>query len=361
MSSPKRPSTDVLDDLKARRLRAANNRATNSVAHRFLVLEGLETLMREHPIPVAPRAYKGKKTSKTDRIVNLMLSDLHYGSDLLADECESDYGPIEESRRTAAVCLAAVEWKTQYRDSSVLYIHLAGDIIEGKLHDPQSAAPETVQFYRALWNLKQALEFLAGHYKAVKVFAVPGNHGRNRNRHPQRAVSQKWDSKEGEIYGALKLILASVPNISFEIPRTPFYRYRAFDQQGFITHGDTVINAGYPNKSISVESVRRQINEMNAKNHCHLFGVGHVHVASTVRLPSGPSLITNGCLIPSGEFGVSIGALHNVCCQQIWESVPGIILGHRMEILVDSRTDADKSLDSIIAPFPGIKDFCSGD
>ena len=318
-------------------------------------LSRLEVLMKASPMPPA-LPYKGKKAKTPGRILNLMLSDLHYGSDITRAETGVRYGPIEEARRTAAVITTTADWKRQYRKETVLYVHLLGDIVEGKLHDVESAAPMAEQFERAVWNLRQSLRFLASEFQQVTIFTSPGNHGRRKDRHHGRAVNQKWDSYENMIYVALKLGLSEVPNITFNIPRSPYYRYKAFDQKGFMTHGDTVLNVGYPNKAISVESIRRQINEINAKEHCHLFGAGHVHVASNVRLPSGPVLVTNGCLVPSGEFGQSIGIMDTVCCQQIWESVPGVIYGHRMDILIDNTVDKSRSFDSVVRPWKRPRD-----
>lgn len=345
------------EELKQKGVLALARKSANTVAENQNFLDHLEDLFAQHPIPGLSKIAAPKKQVRPQRILNLMLSDLHYGSDLRKSESGNVYGPTEEARRTAHIVKCAAEWKLQYRDETTLYLHLAGDIIEGKLHDPQFAAPQTEQFYRSVWNLSQAIQYLAHFFPQISIRCTPGNHGRRKERHNQRAVSQKWDSHENDIYGALKIALMPLKNVTVEIPLTPFYIYKCFDKQGFITHGDSVLNAGYPNRSINVESIRRQINEINTQNHCDFFAVGHVHTASTVRLPSGPSFMTNGCLVPSGDYGVSIGALHNTCSQQIWESVPGIILGHRMEIIVDGKVDKDASLDAIIKPFPGPETF----
>lgn len=323
------------------------------------LLTGLGNLFKEYPWP-SSSPYKGPKHKNPSRILNLMLSDLHYGSDIGLEETGTPYGVVEEARRTAHVVQSAAEWKRQYRKDTVLYVHLLGDIIEGKLHDPETAAPLAEQVHRAWWILGQAFRFLAGQFSHVTIFCTPGNHGRRKDRHGTRAVNQKWDSIENMIYGGLKLALSNVPNITVNVPMTPYYTYKAFDRMGFMTHGDTVLNTGFPSKSINVESLRRQINEINVKEKFDLFGAGHVHVASNVRLPSGSVVVTNGCLVPSGEYGQAIGMMQTACCQQIWESVPGIIYGHRMEILVDERIDAKAELDKIIKPYPGTSKLWNG-
>src|SRR5262249_13776289 len=152
----------------------------------------------------------------------------------------------------------------------------------------------------------------------------PGNHGRNTARHRERATNEKWDSIETLIYYAVKQAVASLPNGEVRIGRRPYYEVQAFDRRGFFTHGDTVLNPGYPGKTINVASVRKQINEINGKLPAHerfsLFAVGHVHVGSIVRLPNRTTFISNGCLIPPDAYALSIGIFDTQCGQWLWES-----------------------------------------
>ena len=337
---------DLRNNHRVRRGRTSANIA----ARNQLFAEELESIFKKHPFP-APKKYVAKKKAQGGpRILNLMLSDLHYGADLNEAETSHRFGPIEEARRTAAVVLQAAEYKRQYRENTELYVHLLGDIIQGKLHDPEDAAPLTEQTERAWWNLSQALAFLCQEFKKVTVFCSPGNHGRRKDRHPGRAVNQKWDSVEQIIYTGLQLGSRHIKNLEIKTFKTPYYTYEAFGLRGFMTHGDTVLMPGYPGKSINVGSIRHQVNEINLKEHCQLYGVGHVHTASNTRLPNKVVFLTNGCLLPSDEFAQSVGIFDTTCCQQIWESVPGHIFGDRRDAIVDEETDKDASLDKIIKP-----------
>jgi hypothetical protein len=347
------------EDIVLKKYDLNNRKVQDAILVNGFLTEQLDELFQKHPFP-KPIAYKGHKPKEAKRILNIMLSDLHFGSDLMRAECESQYGVVEEARRLAAVVRMAADYKRQYRKETVLYVHLIGDIIEGKLHDPEAAAPLTEQVFRAIWNLTQALRFLSSEFASVTVMCAPGNHGRRKDRHPGRAVNQKWDSVENMIYGSIKFALAAVPNITVQIPLTPFYRYKAFDKQGFMTHGDTVLNVGTPNKTINVKHLSDQINQMNAKNRCDLYGAGHVHISTSVGIQTGSRVLTNGALVPSGEFGQSIGALSSMCSQWVWESVPGYILGDRREVTLDELTDQDSSLDDVVRPYPGNELFGSG-
>lgn len=358
---------DVMSFLKERafeeheKFTNQKNRATTlAVAREQLFLEQFQEVaskVLKNKIVPSKYALSKHKTPKK-RIANLTLSDLHFGSNLDLREVPLPYGPSEEARRLAAVVLQTAEYKRFYREETTLFIHLLGDIIQGQLHDMRDGLPLAEQVAAAIHLLSQAISFLSQHYPAIVVRCTPGNHGRNTARHKNRATNQKWDSIETIIYYALKTAAAALPNVSFEIPYTPYYTYNAFNKRAFFTHGDTVLNPGYPGRSIDVAGVRKQINEINGKLAAHeqytLFMVGHVHIGSCTHLPNGAIFMTNGCLVPPDGYGVSIGCLDTACGQWIWESVEDHIIGDERFIAVGDYNDKDKSLEKIIKPFQSL-------
>lgn len=299
---------------------------------------------------------RNKKSTK--RILNLLLSDLHYGANLDKKEVGHRYGPVEEARRTAYVALSTANYKRRYRDDTELYIHLLGDIIQGQLHDLRDGSPLAEQVASAQNNLIQAIEFLAREFpRGVTVFCTTGNHGRNTARHHNRATNQKWDSIETLVYLGVRAAFRNNPRVKFVIPKTPYYTYSAFANRGLMTHGDTVIKPGFPGNTIDVKRVTHQINAINAamgkkiNEEYNLFGVGHVHTDSVVNLPGKTVFLSNGCLIPSDAYAISIGYFDVSCGQKLWESVPKYIFGDNRFISVDFDTDADSSLDQIVSPY----------
>lgn len=298
--------------------------------------------------PYVPR----RRRAIVSRTVNLLLSDLHFGANLDGREVPFAYGATEEARRLAAVVAQTAEYKRQHRDETVLNVHLAGDIIQGTLHDARDGVPLAQQSATAIYLLTQALAYLASQYRQVNVRATPGNHGRFTSRHKERAVHQKWDALETVIYFAVKNALAGVKNLSFEMGYRPFYTYDSYGQAGMVTHGDTVIKPGFPGSNIAVSDLRKQVNEYNASQvPIGLVAVGHVHTASVIHLPNRCVLVTNGALVPPDSHGVSIGIHESTCGQQLWEAVPGYILGDHRFLVVDEYTDRDKGLEKIIKPF----------
>lgn len=303
------------------------------------------------------KPYVSKTKEPSSRVLNVLLSDLHFHSMLDSREVPLQYGPTEEARRLAAVMIQTAEYKPQYRDHTELNVHLLGDIIQNQLHDPRDGAPLADQACAAINLLTQAITFLRSQFKKVTVRCNTGNHGRNTARHHDRGTNEKFDSIETIIYYGIKNGLAHLPNVTVEIPRTPYYTYSAFNQSAFMTHGDTVLQPGYPGKNIDVGSIRRQINEINAKlsteDKYTLFAVGHVHIGSITHLPNGAIFMSNGALVPTDAYGISMGNFDTACGQWIWESVEDYIVGDHRFAIVDEYTDKDSSLESVIKPFSG--------
>lgn len=304
-------------------------------------------------LDLLPRHVKAKykSTSKRlERYVNILLSDLHFGADLDPNEVPYKYGRDEERRSLAYVAKEVLDYKPHYRNETGCIIHLAGDIIQGRLHDAAAGAPVADQMARAIYLLTHFIDLMSSNFKEVQVYCTPGNHGRNKSRHPERAVDQKWDSLETVIYKAVEIACKSRANVKFSIPKTPFYEYELFDMRGFVTHGDTVLNPGYPGRAINVGNLEKQILGMqNARGIYDLVAVGHVHVPTVTWLPS-TVLLTNGCLIPPDSYATSIGLHANVRVQQLWETVPGFMFGDHRMIKLTEAVHENSSLDSLIPP-----------
>ena len=309
-----------------------------------------ENTFKEKIKPFTPKK-KSKKTIK--RVLNLILSDHHYGSDLHSEETGNDtFTVVEESRRLAHVIKETIEYKPQYRDQTKLVVHLIGDMIENKMHDTQDAAPMAEQVCRAIHILTQALAQLAEAFPEVEVQCATGNHGRSMTRHPKRATTGKWDSYETIIYYSMKTSLSLYTNMEFHIPKTPYNIVQVLNHKFFVTHGDNVLNPGNPGKSINVKGLKDQINDINASlkdnDEYKVFLMGHVHTASVTMLNNGATVITNGPICPGNGFTTSIGIMESNCSQTLFESVEGHAVGDIRFIKVGPEQDTDASLDKII-------------
>lgn len=293
-----------------------------------------------------------------ERELNVLWSDLHFRSLLDAREVPLQYGPREERRRFGAVVAQVADWKPQYREQTKLNIHLLGDVIQNMLHDERDGAPMAEQSTAAIWYIVHGVEYLSQKFPEINVYCTPGNHGRDRSRHKNRAIHQKWDAIETYVYYACHMATLHLNNVKWHIPYRPYYTWDSFGSQGLGTHGDTVLEPGNPDKDIKTSRVRNQINEINASlpdsSEYKIFVTGHVHTASVTHLRNGAVLVTNGALVPPDPFSVSLAILENQCGQQMWESTPGHVFGDHRFIYVNRHTDKDKTLDALIKPFPGL-------
>lgn len=302
-------------------------------------------------------ATKSPARSKTiQRELNVLISDTHFGSDLDPRYVPHKYGTVEEARRLAQIVKKVCDVNRFARKETRLRVHLAGDIIQNQLHDPRDGDISAAQVARAIHLLTQAIATFASEFPEVLVDCATGNHGRNTGRHQERATYEKVDSLETMIYFAVKTATKHLPNVKFEITRKPYLSYQSFGRSCFGTHGDTVLNPGWPSQNINTKSLEVQINRINASRlpdlaEFKLFFVGHVHTGTMIHMGNGVTVITNGALIPSDQYSTSIGLFENQCGQWMWESTPEELISFSHFIRVGVGTDQDASLDRIIQPF----------
>jgi hypothetical protein len=351
-------SDTAISSLKTREKAAHNRKELKLASREKYFLDKFEYIAdRVFPNAIRPVGFakKAAPTKGITREVNVLLSDLHFGSDLDPRYVPLKYGKTEEARRLAHVVKQVCQYKTDHRKETRLRVHLAGDIIQGSLHDPRDGDTLSAQVARAIWLLNQAIAHFAANFLEVVVHCTTGNHDRLTSRHHDRATYEKSDSLATIIYYALKVAAQNAKNVTFDIGRGAYTTYESFGAKCFGTHGDTVLNPGYPGNSINAKALENQINRINATlpnaDEYKLFYVGHVHVGTIVHMGNGAVLITNGALIPSDQYSVSIGLFENNCGQWMWESVPGHVVGDSRFITVNGGTDKDSSLDTVIKPF----------
>lgn len=320
-----------------------------------LLKESLADAFKSIPAVKVKPYSSGRKTNPT-RQITVVLSDLHIGSDIKAEETGSlNFGRLEESRRLARIVKEVCSYKEHYRRDTTLNVLLLGDLIQNQLHDPRDGAPLAEQGGRAIHLLSQAIAQLSANFPQVRVYCNTGNHGRNTGRHHGRAVNQKWDSIETLICYGIEQSCSAMKNVEFHIPKTPYVVFDIFGKKVFATHGDSVLNVGYPGKAINTGRLETQVNRFNAslsdKDEYSVLIVGHVHTASITHLSNGAITITNGAMVPVDEYAVSIGLMETICGQYIFESVPGYPVGDCRLIQVSEADDKDASLDTIIKPW----------
>jgi hypothetical protein len=368
-SQEKRSRNQTLRKLLAEKANEQREADAGFVNSRTATIAGKDALFAEelkktlkgvfHKGWTKPQPYRGKKTSHVERLEHIIISDTHFQSLLDPEECPVEYGAIQESRRFAKVVTQVADYKRQYRAQTQLRVKLLGDLFQGQLHDQREGSPLTMQFAATLHYLLQGILFWAHEFRSVQVDCVPGNHGRLKTRHVDRAVQQKWDAIETMVYHSLKTAVAAsgATNVKINIGMRPYIIEEIFDKKAFWTHGDTVLKPGYPGKSIDVGGLYQQICRWNSARRINgpfsIFGVGHVHFGSITNMPGEVVMLTNGCLVPPDPFALSIGAPDVTCGQYMFESVRGHVCGDQRFIHVDDA-DGAKELNKVITPFKSL-------
>lgn len=344
-------------------LKKSENAKTNAARQALreaAYLHALNQVLKEAASAIPPAKVKPPKAKTNQRTVNLVLSDLHFGANLKAEETGHKYDNKAESRSLAEVVRQVAEFKTDHRRESHLNIHIIGDIIQGELHDPRDGVTMTEQIADGSHLLYQAIRYLAAVYPSVTVFWESGNHGRRKKRHDQRATFEKWDSHETTIGLHLQYLCktAGLTNVKFEIFKSPGYTWKSYGELGFATHGDTMVGIGNPGKSINVGNIEKgmtKISLAHSKRHgkpISMYLMGHLHLGVAMHPPFG-ALMVNGALIPPDNYANSIGILECRRGQYFWESTPGHILGDHRFVEIDEEIDANSSLDDIVSPYEG--------
>lgn len=297
-------------------------------------------------------AARGRPPEPAKRSVVLGLSDLHLGSNLWRAENTVAFGAVEEARRLEYVFHEACEYKTRYRDKSELVLILNGDLIEGNLqHDLRAGSPLTEQKV-VFWKYMSAgLGMVAARFPSVRVICQPGNHGRDKLRHPGRATSSKWDGHEWQMFWALREMAKRLPNVTFDIRMKPWTMVPMHGSNLLVTHGDT----DFPLKSPSTKSeanfshlaVANALKVYEEKFSAAFFG--HFHYAAAI--PGDPFVIYNGALVPPNGYARANGWVTRPCGQWVWESVPGFVVGDLRFISVGPAQDSDDTLGRVMVPF----------
>lgn len=303
---------------------------------------------------VVPTGYAAKAPSDKPRkrSVCLLLSDLHIGADLSGRENPQGFGPVEEARRLEYIMRQAIDYKPQYREDSELVVMLNGDLIEGLLlHDMRDGAPLTEQKIAFQTYLESMLGEFARAYPSVRVYCQPGNHGRDKLRHPGRATSAKWDGHETMMYYGLHRACRALPNVGFDIGFRAVTKINLHGSWFGLSHGDTEVKLGDPDTK-----AKENLAILDKINATHLYGVefsgwgfGHFHKPRYV--PARPRVLFNGPLIPPNGHARGAGYFGDSCGQWLWESVEGYPIGDVRFIEVGVEQDRDERLGTIVKPF----------
>lgn len=356
---------DYIRNLAEQERRFGNRRWSRSIA----IAEAHEQLSREAMMHVAETYFRDKvepvgyaRFSRPDtqprRTACVLLSDLHFGAELDSLDEPYSYTAVQEARRLEYVLRQFVDYKPQYRDHTEALVMINGDVIEGQLmHDFRSGAPLAEQ-KAIFWRyMKPFVTTVAEMFPSARIVMQPGNHGRDKVRHPGRATARKWDGHEWEMYWALREMCSGLKNVTWSVP---FRAVSVIDLYGStlgLSHADTEVKLGDPDTK--ARENRASLDKINASGvyrradgspvSFDAWAFGHYHKGRYQ--PGKPAIMWNGPLVPPNGHARGAGYLGDPCGQWIWESVEGFPIGDARFIQVGPSQDNDERLGTLIEPF----------
>lgn len=309
---------------------------------------------------IEPTGYAKIKVERSPkRSVCLLLSDLHFGSELDSLDEPVTYTATQEARRIEYVMRQLIDYKPQYRENSEAVILLNGDVIEGQLmHDFRSGAPLAEQKTIFLEYFAVFAAQVSAAFPSVRWVCQPGNHGRDKVRHPGRATARKWDGHEWELYYSLSKICSGFANTTWSIPLKPLSIVDLHGSTLGLTHADTEVKLGDPDTK--AKDNERILDRINARElyvdpitkepvDFDAWAFGHYHKPRYV--PSNPRIIWNGPLVPPNGYARGAGYFGEPCGQFLWEAVEGHPVGDVRFVEVGRAQDEDEKLGTLIKPF----------
>ena len=336
------------------KLNKTNNVILDQVVAQNDFADRLEEVFKSVKFKTHKAVKKSKKKKKFKRTIVAHISDTHFGADIQGDEMGgiNNYGPKEEARRLAFFIREVANYKIEHRDETDLVIALNADLIQGMIHDIDTTKALTTQFAIAMSLLTQAISYLANEFSSVKVICTTGNHGRAMHRPEKgRATRGRFDGYHTMLNLALKYATASLENVSFEIPITPYWYGKIRGHNYFILHSDTVLSTGSIGKAVNVLAIKNKINDLvTGIGPIDVVMAGHTHVPLTTLLSNGTRLLCNGNLSGVDEYCMSLGIVNNQPSQQLFEVTDKYAVGDLRNVMV-SEADTEKALDSIVEPF----------
>jgi hypothetical protein len=360
------PQSGLTQDLAGKREVAINkayvSKLERELGDREYFVDALgkkvESALAKFPIKISnlkkPKHKPSKK--KVQREIVAMISDTHFG--LKVDQEEVPFNKLDwqiASRRMGLFAEQIADYKSHHRGSTPrLRLCLGGDLGQGVIHmDDSGTDLITFQFIGITQILTQMIDYLRNHFNEILVECTPCNHLRQTYRTPKRALKQKYDSYATMIHFALQAAFRSAPDVTFNVPKTPWTEWDMLGHRVFMTHGDTVFETGNPSSSINIGRLTEQINNLNANVDGKKFSVvmvGHMHTPLKILLKNGVWLIMNGTGSGIDAFAQSIGFFNNYPTQIIYESTPEWPVGD-FRVIGLSNADSEAKYEKIVKPY----------
>jgi len=215
-----------------------------TVALQDLLTKTLENSVKTiSPLPLLP-VQIGKKYGSLHR-AGLLISDFHYGEVVDYEQTGGlgHYSPEIASKRLHLLTKKVIEL-TEIRRNGLsipdIDIMLMGDIVSGNIHEElaeTNAVNILDQTTESAYLLAQSVGMIAQHFNHVRVFGVPGNHGRMTKKPTFKDRYVSWDYI---CYQLMSLFLKEHKNIEFNLTKSFFQPVEMLNTKVLILHGDGI-------------------------------------------------------------------------------------------------------------------------
>ena len=291
----------LLDELRPAAPQAALKKLTLPTRRRK-VKETCAEIINELKEEIAEHGVREIQSELTEEGVTpiLVLSDLHFG-EVIESNGRILFDIDIATRAFESIIDQAIEARELMAyDVDEFVVLLAGDIIDGELIFPAQAFETDGDVFSQMkiahsiiWR---GLTRLADAFGNVKVYCVPGNHGRSSKLHSQMS---NWDNA---LYFGLQLVSSMQQDYNIAV-YTPHQLWMDFKVRNWNVHtrhiGVTQATTAGPG--------RRVQNWMNQHN-ADLFFFGHYH--NPEMFSHGyKRIFKNGSLPPANEFAERLGFL----------------------------------------------------
>jgi len=278
--------------------------------------------------PVQAPQLQQPRLSTSEAVAILLLSDLHVGEVVSADEtmglAEYDFEIFMKRLQLLSDEIYRVLLERMHGYSfTELVIFFLGDIVAGTIHEELVETSQFSVVEQVLYGAYVLAQFLreqAGRFQQVQVFAVSGNHGRlTREKRFKRRFAD-WDRVAYEV---IALLLKGQSNLSFKFSNAPFLLVEIYGSKFLIEHGDGIRRwMGFPWYGVERERIRKRELLENIASYAdngalentwrqrarsvgsfQYMCLGHFHQAGQIDTPSGEVFI-NGSFIGGSEYSI---------------------------------------------------------
>lgn len=273
-------------------------------------------LIQESVVALAPvkyPVYRAKDQDSSPETLGIHVTDTHYGEvvSLKATNGFNEYNIAIAVRRLEAYSEKIQDFVKNKLKGLNLHravIFITGDVVSGLIHDELIRTNEVgiiSQSVEASHYLAQFVRDIAGIFPDVHVVCTVGNHGREKQKREAKGQDQSFDRL---VYLLLKKELRDQPNITWDIPQSP-YAVTQIEGQWFLSqHGNHAVGPsafGIPWYSITRMAAKLAALFLTKGIIVQYIVMGHFHQRASIPWGARRRVILSASMKGADEYATS--------------------------------------------------------